>query len=88
MRVGGIYDIYVNNQLVKTFNYAAYSGTGIIFSVTGKRYIPQAGGYNRFDCWLDNLTEYGKAKIRIEYKGPGTVSSNGLVIDYIEFIPY
>lgn len=90
MRVGGLYEIYVNDQLVKTFDYAVYNppNSGIIYSVTGKRYIPTSDGYNRFDCWLENLTTYGQAKIRIEYKGPSNLTSNGLVLDYIEFIPY
>jgi hypothetical protein len=88
MYVGGIYDIYVNDQLVKTFDYYSYVlNREIYYSVTGKRYLPQ-GGYNRFDCWVDNLTEYGKAKIKIVYKGPSTVLYNGLVLDYIDFIPY
>lgn len=89
MRVGGLYEIYMNNQLIKTFDYAIYNppNSGIIYSVTGTRYRP-TDGYNRFDCWLENLETYGQAKIRIEYKGPSNLSSNGLVLDYIEFIPY
>ncbi|GAB1451650.1 hypothetical protein MASR2M47_17060 [Draconibacterium sp.] len=87
MDIGGIYDIYVNNVLVKTFDYYAYiQGRGVIFSVTGERYIPR-GRFNKFDMYVDNIEEYGSAKIRIDYKGPGFVASNGLVIDYIEFIP-
>ncbi len=87
MYVGGIYDIYVNDMLVKSFDYYTYvRNREIYYSVTGKRYLPE-GGYNRFDCWVENLTDYGSAKIRIEYKGPSTVLYNGLVIDYIDFIP-
>jgi uncharacterized surface protein with fasciclin (FAS1) repeats len=87
MYVGGIYEIYVNDLLVKTMDYYNYVlGREIYNSVTGKRYLPEAG-YNRFDCWVENLTEYGQAKIRIEYKGPSKVLYNGLVIDYIDFIP-
>jgi hypothetical protein len=87
MYVGGIFDIYVNDQLVKTIDYYAYVlNKGIYWSVTGKRYLPQ-GSYNKFDCWLDNLTEYGKARVKIVYTSPGTVLYNGLVLDYIEFIP-
>jgi hypothetical protein len=37
--------------------------------------------------WVDNIVEYGSAKIKIDYTGPGNVPSNGLVIDYIEFVP-
>lgn len=87
MDIGGIYDIYVNDELVKTFDYYAYiQGRGIIFSVTGDRYIPR-GRFNKFDMYVDNIDEYGSAKIRFEYKAPGFVASNGLVIDLIEFIP-
>jgi uncharacterized surface protein with fasciclin (FAS1) repeats len=90
MYVGGIYDIYVNDQLVKTIDYYTYVlNREIYYSVIpGKRYLPQPGGYNRFDCWVENLTEYGKARIKIVYKGPSTVLYNGLVIDHIDFVPY
>lgn len=87
MDIGGVYDIYVNNELVKTFDYYAYiQGKGVIFSVTGKRYLPR-GRFNKFDMYVDNIEQYGSAKIRFEYKSPGFVASNGLVIDFIEFIP-
>jgi hypothetical protein len=90
MRVGGVFEIYVNDELVRTFDYAQYNlNGGIINSVVpNKRYLPQPLGYNRFDLWVDNLQEYGSAKIRIEYKGPSTLSINGLVLDYIQFVPY
>jgi hypothetical protein len=91
MRVGGIYEFYVNNQLARTFDYADYKSTSgyVINSVVpGKTYRPQSLGYNRFDFWVNDLEEYGKAEIRIEYKGPSTVLTNGLTIDYIEFVPY
>jgi hypothetical protein len=87
MDIGGIYDIYVNDKLVKTFDYYAYiTGRGIINSVTGVRYTPR-GRFNKFDMWVENIVDYGSAKVRFEYKGPSLVASNGLVIDYIEFIP-
>lgn len=88
MRTGGLYEIYVNDQRVKTFDYDVYNyNSGIIYGVAGTRYRP-SDGYNRFDCWLDVLETYGQAKIRIEYKGPSTLTSNGLVLDYIDFVPY
>jgi len=87
MDIGGIYDIYVNDQLAKTFDYYVYiTGRGIINSVTGARYNPR-GRFNKFDMYVNNIDEYGSAKIKFDYKGPGLVASNGLVIDYIEFIP-
>lgn len=87
MDIGGIYDIYVNDELVKTFNYYDYVlYRGLMFSVTGARYIPD-GRFNSFDMYVNNINEYGKAKIRFEYKQPGNVLTNGLVIDYIDFLP-
>jgi len=87
MDIGGIYDIYVNDVLVKTFDWYDYIRfKGLIKSVTGKTFIP-SGRYNKFDCWVENITSYGRPNIRFEYKGPGNAPSNGLVIDAIEFIP-
>jgi uncharacterized surface protein with fasciclin (FAS1) repeats len=88
MDIGGVYKIYVNDILVKTFDYYAFiSGRGIITSVTGERYLPR-GRFNRFDMYVDNIVEYGSAKIKFEYTGPGTlVPNNGFVIDFIEFKP-
>lgn len=88
MDYGGIYNIYVNDVLVKTFDYSYYvSSKGIYTSVTGKRYTP-TGRYNIFDCYVESISDYQKAKIRIEYKGPGSSTpNNGLVIDYIKFTP-
>ncbi len=87
MDIGGIYDIYVNNELVKTFDYYAYIlGRGVLFGVSGERYLPR-GRFNKFDMYVENIHEYGNANIKIDYKGPGFVASNGLVIDCIEFKP-
>lgn len=87
MDYGGIYDIYVNDELVKTFDYYDFIFyRGILPSVTGDYYILQ-GRYNRFDMYVDNITEFGKAKVKFDYKGPGDAPSNGFVIDYIDFVP-
>jgi hypothetical protein len=89
MDIGGIYDIYINNKLVKTFNYYDYiTYKGVLPSVqSGVRFIAE-GRFNRFDFWVDNLTNYGRATVRFEYKGPSTyLPSNGFILDYMEFIP-
>ena len=88
MNIGGIYDIYVNDELVKTFDWYDFTRYRQIMPsvVAGKRYIP-VGNFNLFDMWVDNIPEYSPAKIRFEYKGPGFVQTNGLVIDYVDFIP-
>lgn len=88
MDIGGLYNIYIDDQLVKTFDYYEYVKTrGLIKSVTGATFVP-TGRYNKFDCYVDNITQYEKPTIRFEYKGPGTsVPQNGLVIDVIEFLP-
>jgi hypothetical protein len=57
--------------------------------VSGERYIAQ-GQYQKFDFWVDNLTEYGRAKIRFEYKGPSTNSNikwDGILLDYVGYYP-
>ncbi len=88
MDIGGIYDIYVNNVLVKTFNYYDYIlYRGVLNSVqSGIRFVAE-GRFNRFDFWVNNISKYGKATIRFEYKGPSTISGNGFIMDYMEFIP-
>lgn len=93
MDLGGIYDIVVNGVVATTFDYYSYvKSRGIINSVeTGKKFSP-TGRYNRFDCYVNNITNYGKANINFIYKGPASgalVGANvpGLAIDYIEFIP-
>ncbi len=88
MYVGGIYDIYVNDELVMTMDYYDYvRDREIWWSVHEGRYLPE-GGFNKFDCWVENKLDYGETKIRFEYKEPGLVSNNGLVIDYIDFLPF
>ena len=88
MYVGGIYDIYLNDELVMTMDYYDYiRNREIWWSVHEGVYRPE-GGYNRFDCWIENKLAYGQTQIRFEYRGPGEVSNNGLVIDYIEFFPF
>ncbi len=98
MDLGGIYDIVVNGVVATTFDYYSYVKTrGIINSVemgtngVYKKFSP-TGRYNRFDCYVNNITTYGKANISIVYKGPasGTLAGAnvpGLSIDYIEFVP-
>jgi hypothetical protein len=84
---GGLYEIYVNNELMKTFDYYDFLRFGgIIYSVTGTRYLP-VGRFNKFDMYVDNLGGYGYLNIKFVYKGPSFVSNNGLVIDYIDFLP-
>lgn len=88
MDFGGRYDIFVNNTLVRTFNYFDYiTFRGVINSVQpGLRFIPR-GRFNSFDFWVDNIAQYGRATIRFEYKAPANVPNNGFIIDFIEFIP-
>ncbi|HBY54415.1 MAG TPA: hypothetical protein DEH15_18485 [Marinilabiliales bacterium] len=87
MDIGGIYEIYVDNVLVKTFDYYDYViSRGLLKSVTGATFVPK-GRYNKFDFWVENITDYGRPNIRFEYKGPGNAPGNGLAIDLIEFIP-
>ncbi len=87
MDIGGIYDIYINGELARTFDYYDYVlYHGLIRSVTGKRFKPDKR-FNMFDMWVNNITEYGKPNIKFVYRGPSTIMAQGLVIDYVEFIP-
>lgn len=84
---GGLYDVFVNETKVKTFDYYDFLRFGgIVYSVTGARYVP-VGRFNKFDMYVDNPSGYARLNIRFEYKGPSFVLNNGLVIDYIDFIP-
>lgn len=88
--IGGIFNIYLNGDLIKTMDYYDYVTTGngyYYLSVTGD-YIFHEGGYSYWDAWADNKVPYGDASIRIEYVEPGDMSVQGFIIDYIDFIPY
>jgi uncharacterized surface protein with fasciclin (FAS1) repeats len=87
MNYGGIYDVYVNDKLLRTFDYYDFIRyRQYNFSVTGERYAPN-GNFNRFDMWVENLEEYDPVKIRFDYKGPGFAVDNGFLIDYVAFYP-
>ena len=88
MNIGGVYDIFVNDELVRTFDWYDFILYRQVMPsvIAGRRYLPE-GNFNKFDLLVDNIEEYSPAKIRFEYKAPGSVSNNGLVIDYIDFIP-
>lgn len=87
MYVGGVYNIYVNDELVMTMDWYDYlRNREIWWSVAGGVYRPQ-GGYNRFDCYIEPKLAYGETRIRFEYVEPGNVLNHGLVMDYIEFFP-
>ncbi|MFO7935255.1 MAG: fasciclin domain-containing protein [Bacteroidales bacterium] len=89
INIGGIYEIYVNDELVRTMDWGDYLlQYGVLWSVTGTdRYVPQ-GTYNKFDALVDSKAKYGETRIRFKYIGPGRVLNKGLAIDNIEFFPY
>ena len=80
----------MNNHLVRTFNYSKEISSYYVVNsvISGRKYYPK-NGWTTFDCWIDGaLTDYGVAKMKFVYKGPGTaMPSNGIDIDYIEFDP-
>jgi hypothetical protein len=83
-RPSGLFAIYVNDTQIDVFD--TYNLRSSILSVTGERFIPESG-YNFKDWWVENLTEFGDVKIRFEYLGSGSSSSNGINIDYLVLIP-
>jgi hypothetical protein len=89
MDIGGIYNVYVNDELVREeFDYYEYViRRGILPSVAGGFYKP-VGRFNKFDFWVENQADYGEVRIRFEYVGAGDTQKQGLVLDHIDFIPY
>ncbi len=88
---GGVYDVYLNDQLIRTMDYHDYylaDYRWYYYSVTGSRYFPQEQGYHKWDAWAINEQPYGKATLRFEYRGPSALVSPALLIDYIDFIPW
>lgn len=87
MTIGGIYNIYVNDELVKTIDYDDYTyNNHQYYSVDGER-VYSNSQYNVFDCYVNSIYQYSQAKIRIEYTGKSLYAAPGLVLDYIDFIP-
>lgn len=93
-RPSGIYEVYVNDQLLTFedkfgFEYTEFDTNDLkysVVSVTGDRFLP-VEGFNIKDYWVDHLTDYGDVNIRFVYKGPGASSTNGFNIDFIKLIP-
>jgi hypothetical protein len=83
-RPSGIFAVYINDFKLGEFD--TYSLRSSIISVTGQRFIP-VEGFNRKDWWVENLEDFGDVKIRFEYLGPGSQSTNGFNIDYVALIP-
>ena len=90
-RNGGIYSVYINDELqVLPFNLMEFdlaNLSGGVISVTGNQFFYPQSGYNRLDA-LTMIEEYGDVWVRLEYIGPGTQDNTGLIIDYVELIPY
>ncbi|MCF8380590.1 MAG: fasciclin domain-containing protein [Bacteroidales bacterium] len=90
-RFGGVYSIYINDELqTLPFGFTEfdlYYLSGGIPSVTGTNYFYPKNGYNQIDC-LTEISEYGDVKIKLEYIRPGKEDDNGLIIDFVELIPY
>jgi len=88
INVGGKYKVYVNDVLVRSFDYYYYVQNNYYYrSIVNNKIYKPTGSLNIFDCRVDNLSEYGKAKIKFEYTGPSSIYELGFVIDYIEFEP-
>ncbi len=83
-RPSGIYEIYVNDEYIGEIDL--YDLRKTVRSVTGEFFIPD-GGYNKFDFWVDNITDFGDVKIAINYIESGASNTNGLAIDYVSLIP-
>lgn len=87
----GIYSIYVNDELMPLGmtdkeEYDTYGLLEGFWSVLGFKLYPDKRGFCDVDGEV-NIEEYGDVKVKIEYKGSGEGSTNGLNFDYIALIP-
>ncbi|MBN1927827.1 MAG: fasciclin domain-containing protein [Prolixibacteraceae bacterium] len=87
MDYGGIYDIYVNDKLLKTIDYYEFTRLrGVVPSaVDGVSHV-KVGRFIKFDFWVDNITEYGKVRVRFDYRGPANIRGSALFLDYFELV--
>lgn len=90
-RFGGVYAVYINGEQQELpFGFDEfdldYLRNGVV-SVTGQQYFYPENGYNKLDC-LATIEEFGDVWVRLEYIGPGKNDDNGLIIDYVELVPY
>ncbi|MCF8226842.1 MAG: fasciclin domain-containing protein [Bacteroidales bacterium] len=90
---GAIFDIYLNDQLIKTMDWGDYFKTSYLYrypsEAGGWYYIKQGDPYRMFDVLAENTVDYGETTLRFEYVGPAEfIPNNSLLIDYIDFIPY
>lgn len=97
-RVSGIYSIYVNGEKILLGNPDFYGNSVELdiftldnrqgfHSMRGYKIWPSTAGYLELDGKVTNLTEFGDVEIKIEYRGPGKASINGLNMDYIALLP-
>ncbi|HPR31340.1 MAG TPA: fasciclin domain-containing protein [Prolixibacteraceae bacterium] len=88
MDYGGIYDIYVNDVLVKTIDYYDFTRMrGVVPSVVPGVNHVKFGRFIKFDFWVENITEYGAVTVKFEYKGPTNIKGSALFLDYFELLP-
>lgn len=66
--------------------YDTYGLLEGFWSVLGFKLYPDKRGFCDVDGEV-NIEEYGDVKVKIEYKGSGEGSTNGLNFDYIALIP-
>ncbi len=93
-RPSGLYEVYVNDQLLGYTNkfgsvvtsFDNYELRNTVVSVTGERISPVLD-FNSRDYWVDHLTEYGDVRVKFKYIGAGASNTNGFNIDYVKLIP-
>lgn len=78
-RPSGIIEFYINDISIGKFDNYKFRNP-----VDG---VNPDNGFNQKVFQVSHLTEYGNLKIRIEYTGPGTGTTNGVNLDYIMLLP-
>lgn len=95
-RTSGIYSIYVNGEIITLGDPGFYPNSEELdvfdlsngfYSTLGYKVWPDESGYLELDGRVDNITEYGDVDIKIEYRGSGNATVNGLNMDYVTLLP-
>jgi len=95
-RNSGIYSIYINGERILLGDSGFYTDNEELdiydlsngfYSSLGYKIWPDNSGFLELDGIVENITEYGNVKVKIEYRGPGNASINGLNMDYVALLP-
>jgi len=95
-RTSGIYSIYINGEIILLGDSGFYTDNEQLdifdlsngfYSALGYKVWPDNSGFIEVDGMVNNVIDYGEVEVRIEYRGSGNASVNGLNMDYVALLP-